>query len=75
VSQTVWQEAAMTEWEYKAEVYEREDGLWDWRVKARNGEIIATSGGQGFTDQGDALRSLATVKELIGQATDEADEE
>ena len=38
----------------KAEVYRREDALWDWRVRAANGEIVATSGGQGFSERNDA---------------------
>lgn len=36
------------------EVYEREDGEWDWREKAPRGnlpdEIVSTSGGQGYTN-------------------------
>jgi uncharacterized protein YegP (UPF0339 family) len=40
------------------EVYKRHDRLWDWRVRARNGEIIATSGGQGFTERNDAAEAL-----------------
>lgn len=40
-----------------AEVYEREDGLWDWRRQADNGEIVATSGGQGYTKKDDALEA------------------
>jgi uncharacterized protein YegP (UPF0339 family) len=38
------------------EVYGRTDGTWDWRVRAvGNHEIVATSGGQGFTERNDAL--------------------
>jgi uncharacterized protein YegP (UPF0339 family) len=36
------------------EVYRRADGLWDWRAVGGNGEIVATSGGQGFTERNDA---------------------
>jgi Uncharacterized conserved protein len=42
-------------------VYKREDGLWDWRMKAGNGEIIATSGGQGFTERNDATEAVERV--------------
>ena len=38
----------------KLEIYRRADRLWDWRLVAENGEIIATSGGQGFTERNDA---------------------
>lgn len=34
-------------------VYERQDGLFDWQVVARNGEITASSL-QGFTTSNDA---------------------
>jgi len=43
------------------EVYKREDGKWAFRVRAANGEIIATDGGQGYENRGDAER---TVKQL-----------
>lgn len=39
-------------------VYLREDGSWDWRIVAPNGEIIATSGGQGFTERNDAAEAM-----------------
>ena len=32
----------------RAQVYERPDGKWDWRLLAANGKIVATSGGQGY---------------------------
>ena len=43
------------------EIYKRDDGLWDWRMKADNGEIVATSGGQGFTERNDAVESVTLV--------------
>ena len=33
------------------ELYERKDGLWDWRRRAVNGQIVATSGGQGYENE------------------------
>ena len=48
-----------------AVVYQREDGLWDWRVIASNGEIVAKSGGQGFTRQDDAVEGVLTAQDLM----------
>jgi uncharacterized protein YegP (UPF0339 family) len=39
-----------------AEVYARDDGRFAWRIQEANGEIIATDGGQGFENEGDAQR-------------------
>lgn len=50
----------------KAEVYRRQDALWDWRVKAPNGEIIATSGGQGFSERGDAREAVERIFPELG---------
>ena len=43
------------------EVYAREDGLFDWRLRATNGQIVATSGGQGFTEANDAEEACERV--------------
>ena len=43
------------------ETYERNDGLVDWRLKAGNAEVVATSHGQGFRDRSDAERSIRAV--------------
>jgi uncharacterized protein YegP (UPF0339 family) len=48
-----------------AEIYQREDRLWDWRVKSANGEIVATSGGQGFTRKEDAAAGILTACDLM----------
>lgn len=32
----------------KLEIYQRSDKKWAWRLKASNGEIVATDGGQGY---------------------------
>jgi uncharacterized protein YegP (UPF0339 family) len=45
------------------EVYKRTDGKWAFRVKASNGQIVATDGGQGYGAKGDAE---STLKKLIG---------
>ncbi len=42
----------------KGEVYQRNDGKWAFRVKAANGEIVATDGGQGYSAKSDAKATL-----------------
>lgn len=37
------------------EVFKRSDGLWAWRLRASNGQIIATDGGQGYSRRRDAV--------------------
>ena len=44
----------------------RSDGLWDWRIIAANGEIVATSGGQGFTERNDAAEGMQRVLDAEG---------
>jgi hypothetical protein len=40
--------------EDRVELFQRTDMLWDWRVIANNGNVISTSGGQGYNNRGDA---------------------
>lgn len=35
-------------------LYKRDDGKWGWRLKADNGRVIATDGGQGYSNETDA---------------------
>lgn len=49
----------MSEW-YHVEVFKRTDGLWDWRVRAANGKVVATSGSRGYTERNDA-REMAEL--------------
>ena len=35
-------------------IYKRADGKWAWRLKADNGAIVATDGGQGYNKREDA---------------------
>jgi uncharacterized protein YegP (UPF0339 family) len=51
----------------KGEVYQRNDGKWAFRVKAANGEIVATDGGQGYSAKADAQ---TTLTKLINGAYD-----
>ena len=51
----------------KGELYKRNDGKWAFRVKAGNGEIVATDGGQGYSAKGDAE---STLQKLISGSYD-----
>ena len=42
----------------KGEVYQRSGGTWAFRVKASNGEIVATDGGQGYVRKDSARETL-----------------
>ena len=42
----------------KRVVYQRKDCTWGWRLKADNGQIIGTDGGQGYEKEADA-RAMA----------------
>jgi uncharacterized protein YegP (UPF0339 family) len=42
----------------KGEVYKRADGKWAFRVKASNGETVATDGGQGYESKASARSTL-----------------
>jgi len=46
----------------ECQLYKREDEKWDWRIRADNGLIIATSGGQGFNERNDAKESVILLK-------------
>lgn len=47
----------------KIEIYRREDSKYAFRVKAANGQIIGTDGGQGYENFADAM---STVRLLTG---------
>lgn len=51
-------------------LYERTDGKWAWNLKADNGRIIDTDGGQGYENEDDA-RSMAD--RIIGGEFKDAD--
>lgn len=42
----------------KGEIYKRKDGKWAFRVKASNGEVVATDGGQGYEAKSSASSTL-----------------
>ncbi len=45
----------------KGELYQRNDGKRAWRIKASNGQIVATDGGQGYDHEADARSTLEKV--------------
>ena len=42
----------------KGELYQRNDKKWAFRVKASNGEVVATDGGQGYEAKASATSTL-----------------
>jgi uncharacterized protein YegP (UPF0339 family) len=42
----------------KGEIYKRADGQFGFRVKASNGEQVASDGGQGYSNKADAKSTL-----------------
>ena len=40
------------------EIFKRADGKFGFRVKASNGQVVATDGGQGYSSKGDARSTL-----------------
>lgn len=40
------------------EIYTRADGKYAFRVRATNGQVVATDGGQGYTAKADAEHTL-----------------
>jgi uncharacterized protein YegP (UPF0339 family) len=43
------------------ELYRRTDGRWAWRIRAANGQVVATDGGQGYESKTDARSTLEKV--------------
>lgn len=43
------------------EVYKRKDGNWAFRVKASNGQVVATDGGQGYSNKSAAMSTLTKL--------------
>lgn len=52
----------------RVEVFRRADGLWDWRLRSPNGPIIATSGGQGYTQRGDCIEGWERTQRYAAHA-------
>ena len=49
----------------KFHIYQDKRGEWRWRLKARNGRIVADSG-EGYVRQGNAVRAVQTVLDGVG---------
>jgi uncharacterized protein YegP (UPF0339 family) len=43
------------------EYYKREDGKWAFRVQASNGNIVATDGSQGYSNEAEAKDILTRL--------------
>jgi uncharacterized protein YegP (UPF0339 family) len=43
------------------ELYKRKDGKFSFRVKASNGQIVATDGGQGYSSKSAARSTLENL--------------
>lgn len=57
----------------KFEVYKDSRGEYRWRLKASNGQVVAT-GGEGFSSKAAAMNSIESIKQTAHQAaTVEAD--
>jgi len=50
------------------EIYRDDAGEYRWRLRAANGELVATAG-EGFTREADAERAAATAAGLMDEAT------
>lgn len=49
------------------ELYRRKDGRWAWRIRASNGQTVATDGGQGYNAKATARK---TLQKLMGGGYD-----
>jgi uncharacterized protein YegP (UPF0339 family) len=43
------------------EIYVRDDGRWEWRARAGNGEIVAVSGNQGYENRSDCVDTVEAL--------------
>ena len=50
----------------RCEVYQRRDGLFDWRVRARNDLITAGSASQGFSTRSNGRRGAHAFLRSLG---------
>lgn len=56
-------------------IYERKDGLFDWRLRDGNGQIVSTSGDQGYETRTGAKRGLENAIEEFAKLIAEVGEE
>lgn len=50
---------------YFIEYYQRKDKKWEWRIVAPNGNIIASSAGQGYERKYCAVRGFNAIKDAL----------
>ena len=50
----------------KTKIFQGENGDWYWRLRAKNGRIIAI-GGEGFKTKWGATRALKTVQKTFAK--------
>lgn len=43
------------------DIYRRVDGRWAWRLRAANGQTIATDGAQGYENEDDCRRIATAI--------------
>jgi uncharacterized protein YegP (UPF0339 family) len=43
------------------EIFKRKDGKWAFRVRASNGQAVATDGGQGYSSKAAARNTLTKL--------------
>ena len=43
------------------EEYQRKDGKWAFRIKSRNGQVVATDGSQGYASKGSCSKTLGKI--------------
>jgi uncharacterized protein YegP (UPF0339 family) len=56
-------------WTLTAESHRRKAGERRWRLRAKNGQLLA-NGGEGFASKGNVLRSIKAVRKAVGKASD-----
>ena len=65
--QTVAEDKVKTKGQLTFEVYKDKEGEFRWRLKAANGQIIAT-GGQGYKAKADCEHGIDLIKEGAAKA-------
>lgn len=45
----------------KCEEYQRKDGKWAFRLLSRNGQTVATDGGQGYSSKSSCSKTMAKL--------------
>ena len=56
----------------KFELYRSSNGEYRWRLRATNGQVIAT-GGEGYSSKAAAQSAIESVKRVAESAPDEED--